>query len=109
MSEDPVSLAGKTSKYGDLPGTFEQLYLTFFTAPENMAPRAYAGILGMAFPVAKKNGDKTLKELYDQFGKDGTVTPDEMLLLVWKAYEVLYDDGTWTKAQQPFAFMQARP
>lgn len=107
MAEDPVSVAGKTSRYGDLPSTFEQLYLTFFTAPDQMAPRAYAGLLGLAFPVAKKNGDRTLKEMYDTMSKDNKVDSDEMLLLVWKAFEIMYEDGTWTRAQQPFAFMQA--
>lgn len=109
MPEDPVSVAGKTSRYGDLPTTFEELYKAFFLAPDNMAPRAYAGVLGLAFPVAKKNGDHSLQQLYDALKKDGHVNTDEMLLLVWKAFEVMYDDGTWTRAQQPFAFMQPRP
>lgn len=107
MTEETTT--GKTSRYGDLPTTFEELYKAFFLNHPDLAPRAYAGVLGIAQAVAHKNGDTKLMELYHSFSQDDQVTPDEMLLLVWESFAVMYRDGTWTKTQQPFSFLQPQP
>lgn len=110
MEQPTVNANSKTGAYpfADLPNLFGNLYFTFFTHPDpNARAKAYEGIHGIAKAVAIKRKDSTYLELCKTKGTDGSVDVTEQVEIVWDAFRVLFEDGTYTKPTQPFAYLKA--